>query len=52
MFTNKAAYEAALAKSGQSLGARYLDIKEAQGSQRAEPSVSRGKYITKEASSK
>ena len=45
MFTTKVAYEAALAKSGANLGSRYLDIKEAQGGQRAEPSLSRGKYI-------
>ena len=37
-FTKKAAYDSALAKNGQKLGPRYLDIKEAQGGHRPEPS--------------
>ena len=40
MFKSKNAYEAALQKSGQRLGGRYLDIKEAQGSAKPEPSQS------------
>ena len=34
----KDAYESAMGKNGQRLGARYLEIKEAQGGARPEPS--------------
>ena len=33
-FTDKGAYESAKALSGQKMGGRYLDIKEAQGHQK------------------
>ena len=46
MFAKKDAYEAALVKSGERLGGRYLDIKEAQGGHRPEPSQSAGKYFS------
>jgi len=42
-FKSKDAYERALAQSGQKLGQRYLEIKEAQGAQRIAPSQSKGK---------
>ena len=35
-----------MAQNGKSLGRRYLDIKEAQGGHRAEPSVSKGKSLS------
>ena len=44
-FTSKDAYESAKTKSGQRLGGRYLDIKEAQGTTKIEPAQSQGKTI-------
>ena len=42
-FNSKEAYDSALGLSGQKLGPRYLDIKEAQGGQKPEPTQSKGK---------
>ena len=40
-FTKKEAYERALKKSGKELGGRYLDIKEAAGVSRPDPTMAK-----------
>lgn len=44
MFKEEAAYNAALALTGKSLGNRYLDIKAAQGSSKPDFKAVQGKF--------